>query len=79
MVNALGLSVLVERPARFALFSSPASIHVVLTYLHRLYVKKGLHKSTSGATLNKLRIPSCTIELGPMRAVEPRCRYCTVL
>lgn len=55
MVTALGLSVLVERPAR-------------------LYVKQGLHRSTSGATLNKLRIPSCTIELGPMRSVEPRCR-----
>jgi predicted deacylase len=55
MVNALGLSVLVERPAS-------------------IYVKKGLHRSTSGVTLNKLRVPSCTIELGPMRAAEPRCR-----
>lgn len=39
-----------------------------------LYIKQKLHRSTSGTTLNKLRIPSCTIELGPMNAVPPSCR-----
>jgi len=40
----------------------------------KLYIKQKLHRSTSGATLNKMRIPSCTIELGPMDCVKPQCR-----
>ena len=40
----------------------------------RIYIDKKLHRSTSGATLNKLRIPSCTVELGPMHSVSPHCR-----
>jgi predicted deacylase len=55
MVDAMGLTVVIESPAK-------------------RYVRKKLHRSTSGTTLNKLRIPSCTIELGPMNAVDPYCR-----
>jgi predicted deacylase len=55
MVEAMGLTIVVESPAK-------------------RYVKNKLHRSTSGVTLNKLRIPSCTIELGPMDAVDPYCR-----
>lgn len=39
-----------------------------------LYIKQKLHRSTSGTTLNKLRIPSCTVELGANNAVPPSCR-----
>jgi len=39
-----------------------------------LYVKKKLHRSTSGWTLNALRIPSCTIELGAMHVSVPSAR-----
>eukprot|EP00128_Syssomonas_multiformis_P000188 Colp12_sorted_trinity150504_noHs@14149 len=52
MVDALGLTVVCEAPAKH-------------------YVKKKLHRSTSGATLNLLRVPSCTIELGPMHSASP--------
>jgi len=39
-----------------------------------LYIKKKLHRSTSGWTLNALRIPSCTIELGAMNVSTPSAR-----
>lgn len=39
-----------------------------------IYTEEKLHRSTSGATFNKLRIPSCTIELGPMKVALPTCR-----
>ena len=35
------------------------------------YTSKKLHRSTSGAALNSLRIPSFTVELGMYRDVEP--------
>ncbi|MHA1213414.1 MAG: succinylglutamate desuccinylase/aspartoacylase family protein, partial [Candidatus Heimdallarchaeota archaeon] len=35
------------------------------------YIKKKLHRSTSGAALNALRIPSFTVELGMYRDIEP--------
>lgn len=40
----------------------------------RRYVDKKLHRSTSGATLNLLKIPSCTIELGLMHSADPSFR-----
>ncbi|MHA2252247.1 MAG: succinylglutamate desuccinylase/aspartoacylase family protein [Candidatus Kariarchaeaceae archaeon] len=43
------------------------------------YVKSKLHRSTSGMTLNNLRIPSCTIELGPMNAVDPYYRDAAII
>jgi len=55
MVEAMGLTILRERPAW-------------------LYVKSKLHRSTSGYTLNCLRIPSCTIELGAMNVSVPSAR-----
>jgi len=55
MVEAMGLTVLRERPAW-------------------LYVKSKLHRSTSGYTLNCLRIPSCTVELGAMNVSVPSAR-----
>jgi len=55
MVDAIGLTVLRDRPAW-------------------LYVKSKLHRSTSGWTLNALRIPSCTIELGAMSVAVPSAR-----
>ncbi len=36
-----------------------------------IYIKKKLHRSTSGAALNYLRIPSFTVELGMYLDVEP--------
>jgi len=39
-----------------------------------LYVKSKFHRSTSGWTLNALRIPSCTVELGPMLVALPSAR-----
>jgi predicted deacylase len=45
----------------------------------RQYVKSKLHRSTSGYTLNALRIPSCTIELGPMLGVPSSCKEAGVL
>jgi len=40
----------------------------------REYIKQKLHRSISGAILNKLRVPSCTIELGPMDFVKSQYR-----
>lgn len=47
---------------------------VVMESPAKQYTKSKLHRSTSGFTLNYMRIPSCTIELGPMNAVLPQCR-----
>jgi len=60
MVQALGLTVLRERPAW-------------------LYVKDKLHRSTSGWTLNSLRIPSCTVELGAMNVSFPSAREAGII
>ena len=38
------------------------------------YISAALHRSTSGAVLNGLRVPSVTIECGGMGVAEPRAR-----
>ncbi len=38
------------------------------------YIKRELHRSTSGAVLNILRVPAVTIELGGNASVEPNAR-----
>lgn len=45
----------------------------------KIYIDKKLHRSTSGATLNKMGIPSCTVELGPMDCVRPDARESAVI
>eukprot|EP00012_Vannella_robusta_P007115 CAMPEP_0206194396 /NCGR_PEP_ID=MMETSP0166-20121206/7168_1 /ASSEMBLY_ACC=CAM_ASM_000260 /TAXON_ID=95228 /ORGANISM="Vannella robusta, Strain DIVA3 518/3/11/1/6" /LENGTH=382 /DNA_ID=CAMNT_0053611353 /DNA_START=108 /DNA_END=1256 /DNA_ORIENTATION=+ len=55
-------------------FVQQLGLTVVMERPVHLYIKQKLHRSTSGTTLNKLRIPSCTIELGPMDCVPPACR-----
>ncbi len=47
---------------------------VIVENPSKRYVDKKLHRSTSGATLNGLKIPSCTIELGPMNSADPAFR-----
>lgn len=44
---------------------------VVNEYPARKYIKQELHRSVAGFALNELRIPACTIELGPTGAVYP--------
>mmetsp|Transcript_24131 Transcript_24131/g.33839 ORF Transcript_24131/g.33839 Transcript_24131/m.33839 type:complete len:389 (-) Transcript_24131:78-1244(-) len=46
-------------------------LSVVVESDAKTYTKLELHRSTSGATLNHLHIPSCTIEVGP---IEPHGR-----
>ena len=52
-------------------FVQSIGLTVVMERPAHLYIKQKLHRSTSGTTFNKLRIPSCTIELGPMHCVPP--------
>jgi len=44
---------------------------VVRESIPAIYIQKKLHRSTSGAALNYLRIPSFTVELGMYLDVEP--------
>lgn len=89
MVTAMQLTVLLERPAvcrhshrmidrarerARSLNHMPLNRVLIRAVYQHVYIKQKLHRSTSGATLNKLRIPSCTIELGPMDVVSPSCR-----
>ena len=47
---------------------------VIIESPTKRYVDNKLHRSTSGATLNGLKIPSCTVELGPMNSADPAFR-----
>ncbi len=51
-------------------FVDAIGLTVIVENPAKRYVNKKLHRSTSGATLNGLRIPSCTIELGPMNSAD---------
>lgn len=55
-------------------FVHAIGLSVILEHPIHYYIKHKLHRSTSGATLNNLGIPSCTIELGPMNCVPPNVR-----
>jgi uncharacterized protein len=43
----------------------------VLEFRSKTYIARELHKSTTGAALQQLRIPSFTVELGPHSTVDP--------
>jgi predicted deacylase len=49
-------------------------ITIVLENSPKVYTKKDLHRSTSGAVLNVLRVPAVTFELGGNSIAEPGAR-----
>lgn len=54
-------------------FSNAFGVTLIRERLASVYIKENLHRSTSGAFLHLLQIPSVTFEMGPMLA----CPYAT--